>query len=500
MLKRYNIIRNGKKGDETVLSKLPIIDAVSSFIAENNSLFCTPGHKGGKGFEFQYSKNFIDNILKFDVTEVEGLDDLHDPEGIIKESEELLSKFYGSYKSLYLINGSTLGNLIMIFSTFNEGDKILVERNCHKSVYNAIILRKLRPVFVKNKICEKYNMPLPIDMGHLFQMIKLHQDIKGIVLTYPNYYGVCCDLEKVIEICKSANIKVLVDSAHGAHFGIHPKLPENAVKIGADMVVSSTHKTLPGLTQTAYLHMNDRIDFDKVKFYFDSLSSTSPSYIFLSSLELARYYMEKQGYEDYERLLEISEKFKKKINSIKHLHIIEKGDIANGDAYNVDETRYVINLGESYSGSSLLKYLRKNGVQAEMTDGSNIILILSPFNTENDFYRLYNALESYKSEDLEAPKWPDVHLSWDIPELKVLPCNVVNSRRKMIDFAYAAGSICAENIVPYPPGVPILMMGEMIKKKHIEIVNKFIDNGIKVTGISSTKEIAVLNDKADDTA
>ncbi|MHC1720177.1 MAG: aminotransferase class I/II-fold pyridoxal phosphate-dependent enzyme [Clostridiaceae bacterium] len=480
------------------MTKLPIIEAVGSFIRENNALFCTPGHKGGAGFKSTYTREFVEHILRFDITEVDGLDNLHDPEGIIKESEELLSRLYGSYKSFYLINGSTLGNLIMIFSTFNEGDKILIERNCHKSIYNAVIMRKLKPVFVKNKMSTRFNAPLSIDLDHFSEMIKEHKDIKGTVVTYPNYYGVCCDLKKIIEECKKSNIKVLVDSAHGAHFGIHPGLPENAVKSGADMVVSSAHKTLPSLTQTAYLHLGKEADLERVKFYFNSLSSTSPSYLFLCSLEFARFYLEEQGRDAYDKLIKLCEQFREKINMLEHVHIIGRNDIRNDlfdeDIYDMDPTRYIINVEKGYSGVMLLKYLRKSGIQAEMSDGSNVVLILSPFNSESDLNKLYAALKECSFEDLKAETHEAVICN--IPDMKVLPHNVINEAKKKINFLKSAGRVCGDNIVPYPPGVPLLMMGEEISKKHIEIIKGFIDNGVKVIGISSDGQIAVLEDKA----
>jgi len=480
------------------LPKLPIIEAVGSYIRESNALFCTPGHKGGAGFNSPYTREFVENILKFDITEVEGLDNLHAPEGIIRESEELLSRFYGSYKSFYLINGSTLGNLIMIFSTFNEGDKILIERNCHKSVYNAVIMRKLRPVFIKNKISSLFNAPLSIDFEHFSEMIKVHKDIKGAVITYPNYYGVCCDLKKIVEECKKSKMKVLVDSAHGAHFGVHPELPENAVKSGADMVVSSAHKTLPSLTQTAYLHVGKDGDLEKVKFYFDAFSSTSPSYLFLCSLEFARFYLEEKGRDDYGKLIEISGRYREKINLLEHVYIIGRNDIRNSrideGIHDLDPTRYTINVEKGYSGQMLMKYLREKGIQPEMSDGSNIVLILSPFNTEGDFEKLYEAIKECRFEEMKVE--PHESVLCDIPYMKVLPHNAMNAEKKAINFQKSAGRICGENIVPYPPGVPFLMMGEEISKKHVEIMKGFIDNGVKVIGISSDSKIAVLEDEA----
>lgn len=471
------------------MSKLPIIEAVGNYVKENNSLFCTPGHKGGAGFMSSFSEGFVSDIMKYDITEVEGLDNLQDPESIIKMSEELLAKLYGSEKSYFLVNGSTSGNFIMIFSAFKEGDKILIERNCHKSIFNAIIMRKLEPVFVRNTYSERYNAPLSIDRLHLSEILKNHKDIKGAVITYPNYYGVCCDLEGIISECREANVKVLVDSAHGAHFGINKGLPESAVRLGADMVVMSAHKTLPSLTQTAYLHAGKAADHEKIRFYYNSFTSTSPSYLFLCSLEYARFYLETKGNEDYSRLLETANRYRYKINGIEHIHVVGREDID----YEIDATRYIINVEKGFSGYLLLDHLRKSGVQAEMSDGSNVILILSPFNGEEDFERLLAALRECDFEELKADMQEAV--SYGIPSLKILPHEAIDAGKASISFLEAEGKICGESIVPYPPGIPLLMSGEEINKKHVEIMKYFIDNGVKVIGINENKHIVIIRDR-----
>jgi arginine/lysine/ornithine decarboxylase len=477
-----------KAGGGKALSKLPIIEAVSKYVKENNSLFCTPGHKGGAGFMSSFSEGFVSEILKYDITEVEGLDNLQDPESIIKKSEGLLAKLYGSEKSYFLVNGSTSGNFIMIFSAFKEGDKILVERNCHKSILNAIIMRKLEPVFIRNTYKGRYNAPLSIDRSHFSETLKNHKGIKGAVITYPNYYGVCCDLAGIISECREANVKVLVDSAHGAHFGINKGLPESAVRLGADMVVMSAHKTLPSLTQTAYLHAGKAADLEKIRFYYNSFMSTSPSYLFLCSLEYARFYLETKGDEDYSRLLATANRFRDRINRIEHIHVIGREDID----YEIDATRYIINVEKGFSGYLLLDHLRKNGIQAEMSDGSNVILILSPFNGEEDFERLLAALRKCDFEELKAEMQEAV--SYGIPSLKMLPHKALDAEKESVSFIAAAGRVCGESIVPYPPGIPLLMMGEEISKKHVEIIQDFIDNGVKVIGISESNKIVVVRD------
>lgn len=467
------------------MHELPLVDGIVNYVKEDNIYFCMPGHKGGRGFyDIPEGKNLFDNILKADITEVDGVDNLHNAEGIIKESGDLLSRYYGSRKSYFLVNGSTLGNMVMIFSSFEEGDKILVERNCHRSITNAIILRKLKPVYIKDEFSKEYNAPLTINEEHFYKIIDENKDAKGIILTYPNYYGMCCNLSKLSYYAKKVGMKVLVDSAHGAHFGGCTRLPDSAVKMQVDMVVNSAHKTLPSLTQTAYLHIcnNSTVDIDKVDFYFSALSSTSPSYIFLTSMDYARFYMEKYGEGYYNTLIDIIEEYIEKINKIDNIRILVKEDFQCSSIYNIDKTRMVINIKKGYSGYKLSKYLKKCGIQVEMSDISNIILILTPFNKKREIEVLYKSLYYCNFDEMKDKKIEIV--DYDIPIFALTPYEVMKKQKVRISIDNSNGRICGENIVPYPPGVPIIAIGEIINENIIGAIHYYIDNNVKILGVN----------------
>lgn len=472
------------------MQKLPLMNGIINYARQNNILFCMPGHKGGRGFsQISEGKEYFKNLFKCDITEVDGMDNLHDAEGIIKESGILLSRYYESAKSYFLVNGSTSGNFIMIFSSFSEGDKIIVERNCHRSVMNAIIMRKLRPVYIKDIISKKYNAPLSLDEEHFYKVIEENKDAKGIVITYPNYYGVCCNLEKITAFAKKFKMKVLVDSAHGAHFGANANLPQNAVKLGADMVVMSAHKTLPSLTQTAYLHVgkNCSIDMDKINFYFSAFSSTSPSYIFLASMDYARYYLEEYGNKHYSILIDMIEEYKEKINAIDKMHIIEKKDFdADCYVYDIDKTRLVINLDKGYSGNKLSKYLKKCGIQVEMSDISNILLIITPFNKRSDMEALYKALKNCNFDDIKNDYDFEIQ-ECDIPLSVLYPWEAQEKEKIRVGIREAQGRVCAENIVPYPPGVPVAVMGEVINNEIISLIEYSMNNNAEILGVKDSK-------------
>lgn len=474
---------------------MPLVKGLKEYIEEENAPFSMPGHKYGRA----YCKLFdgIDLktlLLSGDITEVEGLDNLHKPNGIIKEAQERLKFLYESKKSYFLINGSTAGNLIMIFSAFEEGDKVLIERNCHRSIFNGIIMRKLRPIYIKSIISEQLCAPVSLDKEHFLSLLAEHKDIKGIVLTYPNYYGIATDLEFIIRECKKKNIKVLVDAAHGAHFGFHPKLPQGAVKLGADIVVMSAHKTLPSLTQTSYLHLNNMELLEKLEFYYGVFQSTSPSYMLMASLDFARAFLEEKALHEYSKLFHKISEVRDEINKLDYIHVVDRKTLADEIEkfkIDIDESRIVLNLEAGLSGHLLLEKLREEKVQGEMSDERNVVLITTPFNTDKDYEKLISALKSINPSELEGsiPKCTQ----HNIPNMRLEPWKAVKMQKELIDIGKSESKICGNNIILYPPGIPLLMLGEKIEHNHIKIIKDALKNGITVIGIEEGKVSVIPN-------
>lgn len=474
--------------NNTSLENLPLFNAVKNYIDEDIAPFAMPGHKNGRAF---YNEGFDKFLLKADMTEVDGVDNLHKPLGVIKDSEERLTKLYKSESSYFLVNGSTSGNMIMIFASFNEGDKIIVERNCHRSIMNAIILRKLKPVFVKNIIDDNFKAPVGIDIKHLEFVIENNKDAKGIVLTYPYYYGLGIGVRRVIELSKKAELTILVDSAHGAHFGFNDKLPVSVQDLDVDISVMSAHKTLPSFTQTAYIHVNNKSLVESVNFYKGLLLSTSPSYMFMISLEYGRYFLEENAGREYDILLERINNLKNDIKDLDYVKIVDRSFFENyKDDVELDESRIVLHLKKGLSGHKLLDYLRENKVQAEMSDERNVVLIPSPFNNKKDFEMLTNALLKCDSKILKSNE--KEFYDDKLPETIYTPSQVINVEHEKINVFDAEGRVVAENIIPYPPGVPLVVMGEKIESRHIEIIKKCIDDNITLIGVHSSNNILVV--------
>ncbi len=463
------------------MQKTSFLNTIIKYKNEERISFCMPGHKQGRGFlKTEIGTNFYQDIIRGDITEIKGMDNLHHPNGIIKQAEELLTKVYKSKKSYFLVNGSTSGNLAMIFSAFNEGDEVIVERNCHKSIYNGLILRKLKPIYIDNNYEKKYNVPLSIDEEQLFKIIDKNKKVKGIILTYPNYYGVCFDLKKVVNECNKRGILVLIDGAHAAHFTATKLLPSCPVKIGADLVVTSCHKTLPAFTQTAFLHINKKSLIQNTNMYLKMFSSTSPSYMLMGSMDYARYYLQELAGKDYEKLYELIEEFKKNIKALDFVDIVDK-EVIRKSIYDFDFTRIILNFENQYRVDKIVDYLDQNNLDIEMHDPYNIVLIATPFNTRKDFNELYRLITECAVfyEEMKTQNIIDLKM----PEIEFMPYEAIEMKTEQIELKKAVGKVSGKPIIPYPPGVPLLMPGEIIDDKLVEVIIKYIDEGVEVIGV-----------------
>lgn len=467
-------------------NKTPLLDEVLKYKKEENLIFSMPGNKCGKVFlKDNIGKEFVDTMGYLDITEVDPLDNLHAPEGIILEAQQLLAKIYGVKKAYFMVNGSTGGNLCSIFAAFNEGDEVLVERNCHKSIYNGLILRKLKVKYIEPLIDEKLGIFLPPDKKNIYDAIEQCENLKGIILTYPSYFGITYDIEEVLLDLKKRGLKIVVDSAHGAHFIANNKLPKAIYGI-PDYVVLSAHKTLPALTQGSYLLSNT--DDNDVEFYLNTFMTTSPSYLIMSSLDYARYYLDEYGYDEYERLINKAEKYRSIINSLNKVHIISKEDLA--EDYDIDKSRYIVTVSKEYSGHKLLEYLREQGIQCEMSFASGVVLLLSPINDDDDFKKLLKSFENLQLKDIRQDNYSKYYSF--IPKKVLEPYEVFKKECKYIKINEADKNIACEAIIPYPPGIPLLCPGEVITKEAIDIIDDYISNNRSVIGIKNKEYIKVV--------
>jgi arginine/lysine/ornithine decarboxylase len=462
--------------------RIPLYRALVEHTKNKPISFHVPGHKNGQVF-LPETDVFYQPFLQMDVTELSGLDDLHSPEEVIKEGEQLLASLYNVKQSFFLVNGSTVGNLAMIMATCGEGDIVLVQRNCHKSVVNAIKLAKARPVFLEPEYDPIWKVATSVSLDTVKKAISFYPEAKALMLTYPNYYGMVYDLKGLISHAHLHDIPVLVDEAHGAHFIIDDPFPASAVSLGADAVVQSAHKTLPAMTMGSYLHINsDRINTSKLKEYLQILQSSSPSYPIMASLDIARHYLAMYEEKDVNYLIEVINYFKQELKQIPSILVLEYPNTLG------DQLKVTIQSRSKLSGFELQRRLEQQGIFTEMADSNNVLFIL-PLVKEKQSYPLSLAIEKIRSVLVDLP----IHLNTEedfINREKITGLEIPYDLMSELDVCEvsitdAAGTVCAETIIPYPPGIPLLLKGERITNAAIQQLNSLMKSGARFQGGSS---------------
>lgn len=448
--------------------RTPLYTALVQHAEKKPYSFHVPGHHNGDVF-FDEARSYYASILQLDVTELEGLDDLHHPTGVIQEAEDLLAKLYGSDQSFFLVNGTTVGNLAMVMASCRTGDEILVQRNCHKSVFHAIELAGATPILIEAEIDKHLHVPTHVTDETVKKAIARHPNCRAIVLTYPNYYGHAADLSKLIHMCHEAGMIVLVDEAHGAHFVLGGAFPPSALSYGADVVVQSAHKTLPAMTMGSYLHLQgDRIDTKRLKTLLTMLQSSSPSYPIMASLDVARAYVEEmkeKGTLDgiMEELTEVKDQF----NCLTHLEVVES------DSLSSDPLKCVIRSTKGLTGYELKQVLESVDVHPELADEHQVLLVLSLEQGKNvPFNRIEQALQQ---SDLLL-KGKNQFQNEMIP----IETDEKNQDIEAVSFEHAAGRLSAESIIPYPPGIPLMIKGERIELEQIEALSRLLGHQVHV--------------------
>jgi arginine/lysine/ornithine decarboxylase len=455
-----------------------LLESLVKFSNSVKTNFFMPGHKFGKAIR----KKFRKNIFYVDATEFDEIDNLQNPSGIIKTSQQKAAKIFKSKFCNFLTNGSTIGIFVMIMSACKRNEKIIVERNCHKSIMNAIILSGAIPIFIYPKFIESLGVYGSITLESIKRIFIDHQNIAAVLITSPTYYGVCSDIKSIAEFLHSLNVPLLVDEAHGAHFYFNKIFPKTAIDSGSDVCVQSTHKTLPSLTQTAVLNFNSNIiSYEKLIFNLNLLQSTSPSYIFLTSIDEGFDYM-KENSAKFEKVIFECCKIRKDVNEGKKIICLSKMH----EIYDYDVTRLVFNFSNlGITGAAVSSFLKNNfGIITEMFDANNILLIPTIGNSRRDFKNLKRGLNELvkNCKKLSCGMTSSVFNKLPKVFLKYSPNEAFNSEKeKVLINKNIEGKICAEIILIYPPGSFISIPGQIITK---EVLDSFVKNNITECTIS----------------
>lgn len=455
---------------------IPLYDMLKEYYELKPTIFHMPGHKMGSTVEQYYG-----DMIKWDVTEIPMTDNLHNPKGAILKAQELAAKVFGADKTFFLVNGSTCGVHAMLLATCKKGDKVVVGRDCHKSVFNILMYIGVKVVFVNPQYNDEFGICEGYTQDAVAHVLDQNNDAVVVLVTSPNYYGMCSQIEEIADVVHKHGCVLIVDEAHGAHLGFCDRLPESALSQGADMVVQSAHKTLPALTQAAYLHIReDRIDGLRIQRILSVIETTSPSFILMASLDIARHIMEQEGEARINYVCDIIDKLEDRlslIDGIKVLH--DEGNRLH------DKTRLVINVGKlGVSGYFVADVLaKKYNIHVEMADMYNIVCIVTVCDTRGALDELACAMEDIarrcKAKDFRHISIPSILSDGRVIEL----VDVVDSKHYWVPMDNAVGCVSYNMIVPYPPGVPVVIAGQVITKEHIEYLKNLYEQKAVIDGV-----------------
>jgi arginine/lysine/ornithine decarboxylase len=473
-------------------NQTPLIDAIKTCTNRPHAPFYTPGHKRGLGI----SPHLIDllgkTVFRADLTELAELDNLFTPQGVIHQAQALAADAFGAEKTWFLINGSTCGIEAAILATCGMGDKIILPRNVHSSVISGLILAGAMPVFIHPEYDENLDIAHSITPEILKTALSQNPDVKAVLTVYPTYYGVCGNLKKIAQITHQYNIPLIVDEAHGAHFAFHPDLPTPALAAGADLTIQSIHKTLGAMTQASMLHIQGkRINIDRLNQALQLVQSTSPSYLLLASLDAARQQMATQGKILMSQTLELATIARNKISQIPHLSVLEISPGGTSPGFiALDKTRLTVNVTNlGFTGFAAEEILDELGVTPEFASLQNLTFIISLGNNFQDIIQLEKALIHLSQTTPLTTQYPICKYKNDAKItnfISISPREAFFAASETLPLVETVERICTEIVCPYPPGIPVLMPGEVITKSALESLQQIQATGGFITGCANT--------------
>ena len=477
--------------------------------------FHMPGHKRNKIFEYC-------NPFDIDITEIDGFDDLNHSEGILKDCMQYAAERCGADKTYFLINGSTSGILSAVSATADYGEKILISRNCHKAVYNAIELRGLKPLYIYPEYIGEYGVSGGINPSDVESILLKNRDVKVVVIVSPTYDGICSDVEKIAGIVHGLGGVLIVDEAHGAHFRYNEYFPESALDLGADIVIQSIHKTLPSFTQTALLHVKSkRVNNDRLQKYLSIYQSSSPSYVLMAGIDRCIRWMEDEGKKYMEGYCRDLKKLRKRLGSLENILLLSEDIVDKYSVKALDCGKIIISLKNLNAGKQLYDLLRiKYKIQPEMCTDRYVTLMTSVGDSEEALEYLGDILCGMDKAISDAEGLEDIFenngsgiecrliadgvstheklflaektSSLVNNEMVISPAKTAVLGKEEVSINNCSGRVCGDYVYIYPPGIPLLVPGERINQEVLDVITGYISMGLKVHGIKDLK-ISVLS-------
>lgn len=464
----------------------PLFTKLKEHAASNPFPFHIPGHKKGKGMDAEYAEFVGSNVLSIDLVSIPPLDDPHQPNGVIQEAQNLAAQAFGADHSFFCVQGTTGAVMMMILSVCSPGDKIILPRNVHKSILSAVIFSGAHPIFIHPQMDSRLGIAHGITTDDIEKAIQQHLDAKAVLIINPTYFGVASNLKEIVDMVHSYRIPVLVDEAHGALTHFHEELPMSAMEAGADLAATSVHKLGGSLTQSSILNMREGlVNPHYVQLINSMITTTSSSYLLLSSLDIARRHLAMHGKEIIGNTLALARNARWRINQIPGLSCFGKEYLSQDGLYDLDETKLFIHLeGLRISGRETEKWLRKEfNIEIELSDLYNILCLITTGDTRETVDILIYALQTL-SDQFYSPglnKSLEITLP-EIPKQIQSPREAFYSETVSVPLDQAAGEVSGEFLMTYPPGIPIFIPGEEITDQNIRYLQKHIDAGLSVHG------------------
>ncbi|KHF40837.1 aminotransferase class I/II-fold pyridoxal phosphate-dependent enzyme [Halalkalibacter okhensis] len=465
----------------------PLFTGVRNHAEKQPIQFHIPGHKQGKGMDPEFRQFIGENALSIDLINIEPLDDLHHPHGIIKEAQELAAEAFGADHTFFSVQGTSGAIMTMIMSVCGPGDKIIVPRNVHKSIMSAIIFSGATPIFIHPEIDPLLGISHGITTDSVEKALDSHPDAKGLLVINPTYFGIAGNLKKIVEIAHSYDVPVLVDEAHGVHIHFHNKLPMSAMQAGADMAATSVHKLGGSMTQSSILNVKEGlVSPNRVQSIISMLTTTSTSYLLLASLDVARKQLATKGEQLISEVITLAETARSRINNIDGLACVGDEILGTKATFDIDPTKLLISVRDlGISGHEVEMWLRDHhSIEVEMSDLYNILCIVTLGDTQEKMNILIDALSqlaSTKTINTQSNQTSSVYVP-NIPTLALSPRDAFYAETEVVPFHESSGRIIAEFIMVYPPGIPILIPGEIVTEENLSYIEENLKNGLPVQG------------------
>ena len=460
----------------------PVYEALEAFRKKRVVPFDVPGHKRGRGNP-ELRELLGERCVNLDVNSMKPLDNLCHPVSVIKDAEQLAAEAFKAAHAFFMVGGTTSSVQSMVLSSTKAGDKIILPRNVHKSVINALVLNGAVPVYINPQVDNKLGIALGMEIADVEAAIKANPDAKAVLVNNPTYYGICSDLRSIVKLAHEHNMLCLVDEAHGTHFYFGPNMPINGMAAGADMASVSMHKSGGSLTQSSLLLTGPNVNWEYVSQVINLTQTTSASYLLLSSLDISRRNLYMRGETSFAKVAEMAEYAREEINSIGGFYAYGREMINGKSIFDFDVTKlsvYTRDIG--LAGIEVYDLLRDEyDIQIELGDIANILAYVSIGDRYPDIERLVGALADimrlYSSDPSKMLK-----TEYIAPKVVVSPQEAFYAKDESLPIRETAGRICSEFVMCYPPGIPILAPGEVITKEIIEYICYAKEKGCSMQG------------------